>query len=412
LYIAAHREVFAMAPRDSEAQPPEWSSSDHRPEPEVLTGSSWTSGTNDAARRPLLVRRPALRWAFPAVVLVLALAVGGVSRMLTAADAAPALPPRTAAELLVDLQTAVPHPLSGTVVQKSDLGLPSLPGSGSQGSSDFTSMLTGTHTLRVWYGGEDKQRVALLGSLGESDIVRNGNDVWTWSSKKNEATHSRLTAEDLKKLEPSGSPLPNTPQATTPQEAAEQALAAISPSTEVTTDGTAKVAGRAAYELVLKPKDRASRVGQVRLAIDAERKMPLRVRVYARRASKPAFEVGFTQVSFTAPDPAQFTFTPPPGATVTEQPVPTAGHPEFKDRLSVVGSGWTQVGILSGLPSSGSGSGGDPVGSMLDALPKVSGSWGSGRLLESDLLCAVLTDDGRLVFGAVDPERLYEAAAR
>ena len=396
-----------MSPRDSGAPPPEWSPSDPRPEPEVLTGSSWTSGTNDAARRPLLVRRPALRWAFPAVALVLALTIGGVSRMLAAADAAPALPPRTAAELLVDLQTAVPQPLSGTVVQKSDLGLPNLSASGAQGSSDFTSLLTGTHTLRVWYGGKDKQRVALLGSLGESDVVRNGNDVWTWSSQKNEATHSRLTDEDLKKVKPSGTPLPSTPQ-----EAADQALAAISPTTEVSTDGTAKVAGRAAYELVLKPKDASSRIGQVRLAIDAEKKMPLRVRLYARGASSPAFEVGFTQVSFTAPDPAQFTFTPPPGATMTEQPLATDEHAELKDRLSVVGSGWTRVGILSGLQSSGSSSGGGPVGSMLDALPKVSGSWGSGRLLESDLFCAVLTDDGRLVFGAVDPERLFEAAAR
>ncbi|GAA0262985.1 LolA family protein [Cryptosporangium japonicum] len=394
-----------MSPRDSGAPPPERSPQDHHPEPEVLSGSSWNSDATAPPRRPLFVRRPALRWAFPAAVLVLALTIGGVSRFLTAADASPALPPRTAAQLLVDLQTAVPHPLSGTVVQKSDLGLPNFSGAGSQGSSDFTSMLTGTHTLRVWYGGEDKQRVALVGSLGESDVVRNGNDVWTWSSQKNEATHTRLTDEDLKKVQPSGSPLPSTPQ-----DAADQALAAISPSTEVTTDGTAKVAGRAAYELVLKPKDRASRVGQVRLAIDADKKMPLRVRIYARNASKPAFEVGFTQVSFSAPDPAQFTFTPPPGATVTEQPVAAAEHPAIKDRLTVVGAGWTQVGILTGLDSPGSGD--TRTKSMLDLLPKVNGAWGSGRLLESDLLCAVLTDDGRLVFGAVDPERLYEAAKR
>lgn len=393
-----------MSPRDSGVSPSEGSPQDPRPEPEVLSGSSWTSGTTDAARRPLLVRRPALRWAFPAAVLVVALAVGGVSRMLTA-SAAPSLPPRTAASLLVDLQTAVPHPLSGTVVQKSDLGLPNFTGGNSRGSSDFTSMLTGTHTLRVWYGGEDKQRVALLGSLGESDVVRNGNDVWTWSSRQNEATHTQLADADLKKLRPSGTPLP-----TTPQEAADRALAALSPSTEVTTDGTAQVAGRAAYELVLKPKDRSSRVGQVRLAIDSEKKMPLRVQLYARDASSPAFEVGFTQVTFDAPDPAQFVFTPPPGATVTEQPATAADHPMLSDRLTVVGSGWTQVGIVTGLGRTGSADAG--ANALIGALPKVSGPWGSGHLLQSDLLCAVLTDDGRLVFGAVDPERLYQAAAR
>jgi len=401
-----------MSPRDSGASPPEWSPQDPGSQPEVLTGSSWTSGaapaTGGAASRPLLVRRPVLRWAFPAVVLVVALAIGGVSRMLTA-GAAPTLPPRTAAELLVDLQTAVPHALSGTVVQKSDLGLPNLSGGAPQGSSDFTSMLSGTHTLRVWYGGEDKQRVALLGSLGESDIVRSGSDVWTWSSRQNTATHTRLTADDVRKLTPTPT-TPGTPLPTTPQDAADRALAALSPTTEVTTDGTAQVAGRAAYELVLEPKDTASRIGQVRLAIDAEKKMPLRVRVYARGGSSPAFEVGFTQVSFTAPDPAQFSFTPPPGATVTEQAVGTE-RPMLHDRVSVVGSGWTRVGIVTGIKDLGAAA--DPRGrSMLDALPKVSGSWGSGRLIESAVLCAVLTDDGRLVFGAVDPERLYQAAAR
>ncbi|MFI5955480.1 outer membrane lipoprotein carrier protein LolA [Cryptosporangium sp. NPDC051539] len=374
-----------MSPRDSGAP--------H--EPEVLSS---TSGS--VAQRPLLVRRPSLRWAVPAVVLVLALVGGGVSRMLTA-DASPSLPPRTASALLVDLQSALPQSFSGTVVQKSDLGLPSFPTSGAQGSSDFLSMLTGTHTLRVWYGGEDKQRVALLGSLGESDVVRNGNDLWTWSSTKNQATHTKLDPDDLKHPSPSAAP-------STPQDAADWLLRSLSPSTDVSTDGTAKVAGRAAYELVLKPKDRASRVGQVRIAVDSEKKMPLRVQVFARGASTPAFEVGFTQVSFDAPDQAQFTFTPPPGATVSEGKPGTTHEKLPKDRITTVGSGWTRVGIVSDVTKPTEGRGGD----LLSALPKVSGSWGSGRLFESDLLCAVLTDDGRVVFGAVDPERLYQAAAR
>src|ERR1700760_885140 len=104
--------------------------------------------------RSLVVRHPAARWAVPALVLLVVVGVGSASRILTA-DAAPSLPPRTAAQLLVDLQTAEVAGLSGTVVQKSDLGVPNLPTSGSSGSSDFTSMLTGSHTLRVWYAGED-----------------------------------------------------------------------------------------------------------------------------------------------------------------------------------------------------------------------------------------------------------------
>jgi len=61
---------------------------------------------------------------------------------------------------------------------------------------------------------------------------------------------------------PSPKDLPISPQA-----AAERALAAITPSTQVTTSGTATVAGRSAYELVLKPKEPTSLVAQVRVAI-------------------------------------------------------------------------------------------------------------------------------------------------
>ena len=111
-----------------------------------------------------------------------------------AADADPTLPPRSAAELLVDLQTASVDALSGTVVQTADLGLPELPGAGRRPAAapSFTVLVTGTHTLRVWYAGPDQQRVALLGTLGETDVIRNGTDVWTWYSRGNTATHYQL----------------------------------------------------------------------------------------------------------------------------------------------------------------------------------------------------------------------------
>jgi outer membrane lipoprotein-sorting protein len=361
----------------------------------------------------VLTRRPALRWAVPAAVAVAALGGSTVGHVLTA-DAAPALPPRTAAQLLVDLQTANPAGLSGTVVQKSDLGLPDLDalggqGSGSQGSSDPSALLTGTHTLRIWYGGKDKQRVALLGTLGESDVVRNGLDVWAWSSKDSTAVHTKLSADAARRpaKTPSPSPLPSTPQ-----QAADEALAAISPTTTVSTDGTAKVAGRSAYELVLAPKDATSRVGEVRLAIDADTKIPLRVRVLARGSASPAFEVGFTEITYKAPSAAQFRFTPPPGTKVTERAFPdpsSIGSSAIPvgSRPTIVGKGWTSVAVFKNvkLPADGG------VNAVLAKLPRVSGAWGSGRLLSSRLVCALLTDDGRLIVGAVDPAVLYRAAA-
>jgi outer membrane lipoprotein-sorting protein len=393
---------------------------------------------------------PALRWAVPGAVVAIVLGAAAVTKV--AADTAPNLAPRTAAELLVDVQNASVAAMSGTVVQKADLGLPDLPVQTSgRGSSDFTSLVSGTHTLKVWYDGDDQQRLALLGTLGESDVVRNGTDVWTWSSQDNAATHYQLPTRP----DGSAAPDPSVP-AYTPQQAADAALAAIDPSTNVTTDGTASVAGRAAYELVLTPKDDRSLIGEVRIAIDGEQHIPLQVEVTAKGAATPAFQVGFTQISFETPDAAQFAFTPPPGATVTDstlgqgdaaapaqpglapsQVTPAGPTAEPK----VVGTGWTSV-LVATLPTTpatpdstdpaaptaapsasdaptaptdpaaGGKVAGNELQSILGSLPQVSGTWGSGRLLQSALLSVLLTDDGRVIAGPVAPELLYDAAGQ
>ena len=390
---------------------------------------------------------PTLRWAVPAVTAVALVgggaAVGGIHAI---ADAG--LPARTAAQLLVDVQQARLDGLSGTVVQKSDLGLPDLPiagASGGAGSSNLTSLVSGTHTMRVWFAGPDKARMALLGTLGESDVIRNGKDVWVWASKEKTAQHFVLPAHDAaaKSKAAAGTPAPNQ-LPTSPQSAAEQALAAITPSTQVTTSGTATVAGRSAYELVLKPKEATSLVAQVRVAIDGTEHVPLRVQVFAKSVADPVFEVAFSAVDFARPDAAQFTFKAPPGTTVTEGKVPvhaTPGNENSKapdgkapnskapnskvmaqrdsaaDMPKVVGKGWGSV-VVARMPATPAGAdktAGADIGQLMkfvDLMPKVSGSWGSGHLMAGTVFSVLLTDDGRVVAGAVTPEGLYAALAR
>jgi outer membrane lipoprotein-sorting protein len=380
----------------------------------------------------IFTNRPALRWVVP-VAATAAVIGGGAAVGTFAASAEPALPPRSAAQLLVDLQTARLDGLSGTVVQRADLGLPALANLAGQGNSDLTSLISGTHTLRVWYAGPERQRVALLSTLGETDVIHNGNDVWTWSSQRNEATHRTLSAKagtaDQHGALPDGLPA-------TPQQAAERALAAVDPTTEVTVGRSARIAGRDAYELVLGPRDKTSLIGQVRIAIDAKEHVPLRFEVFAKDNDQPAYEMAFTRVDFARPDTAQFAFNPPPGAKVTEQDATDAtaaerGKAEAAKadaarqaaEPTTVGTGWTtvlvarapQAGAASGKPGAPSGdkagvNGADQISGLLDRLPKVSGGWGSGRLLSSKLVNVLLTDDGRVLIGAVTPERLYEVA--
>jgi outer membrane lipoprotein-sorting protein len=384
----------------------------------------------------LFSSRPALRWAVPAGVLAAAIAAGGVGSVLSA-DAAPALPERSAEQLLIDLQNSTVETFSGTVVQNADLGLPALPSvGGGQGSASLTSLVSGSHTARVWYGGPDKARFALLGTLGESDVIRNKNDVWVWSSSENSATHYTLPqrGQGEQKLPVTPPSLTPTPLPSTPKDAADQLLKAIDPTTKVSTDGTARVAGRSAYELVLRPKDTRSRVDQVRLAIDSKEHVPLRVQVFAKESGRPALEVKFEQISFARPSESQFTFKAPPGTKVTEgkpfgdhstaeselgikpnAPAKPSTEARAKDGAepTIIGKGWTSVVVLRGGPSPRDvkAEPDNPFARVLESLPRVSGDWGQGRLLKSKLFSALLIDDGRLLVGAVSPEQLYAAAA-
>ncbi len=379
---------------------------------------------------------PRARWAVPAAAVAVVAATGLATTRTASADAG--LQPRTAAQLLVDLQKANLESLSGTVVQTSDLGLPQIPGltggapgGGAGGDTSLTSALSGTHTWRVWFAGPEKTRLALVGSLGESDVIHNGRDVWLWSSADKTAVHTTLPA-DLATGKP-GSGLPGgtgeTPSLAptdlpkTPDEAAAMALAAVDPTTSVTTSGTAVVAGRQAYELVLTPKDAATRVAQVRIAVDSEKHIPLRVQVYSTKLANPAIEVGFSEVDFDTPEARQFAFNPPAGTKVTESSALTgaqapgakspanAAPPAGAAKPKVVGTGWSSVVVGALPPQDGAAQQQDQLQGMLQALPKTSGAWGSGRVVDGTLFSAVLTDDGRVAVGAVAPEALYAALA-
>jgi hypothetical protein len=162
-------------------------------------------------------------------------------------------------------------------------------------------------------------------------------------------------------------------------------------------------------------------VDSVRIDIDGSAKVPLAVRVYARGKSTPSIDVAFTSVTFKMPSTNYFEFSPPPGATVhTASAGASAAHPralaqpegpgaaaalDATPAIRTSGHGWTSI-----LQYRLSATQRQAVSKVLDQLPIVSGSWGSGRLLTSPLLCVLVTDTGRVFAGSVDPSALYAAA--
>jgi outer membrane lipoprotein-sorting protein len=375
------------------------------------------------------LRRRAV-WAVP-IVTAGAIAAAAVLPSTASASAHPVLPQRSAAQLLAAVQGSTGVHLSGEIVETARLGLPELPGSGNSASMTWQSLITGTHSARVWVDGPEKQRLALLGQLSESDVIRNGDDLWTYSSDTGKAAHHSLStgaadaaaSKDAKAASPEPAPL-------TPLAAANKALAAIDPSTVVTVDPTARVAGQKAYTLVLAPRQGGSTVRKVLIAIDAVHNVPLRVQVFGA-GSSPAFETAFQNISFARPASSVFRFTPPKGSTTVVAKPPAASAAE-KDVAAadaaksgsgpkVLGSGWSSVvqfpagdstgplAALSGTVSSGADEHQRETAAtfrrLTTALPN------GDRLLTTTLINALITTDGRVLLGAVSAEVLQQAAA-
>lgn len=355
-----------------------------------------------------------VRW-LPAVVVPAAIAAGAIAVPLAAGAAD--LPAKSPQEVLKLVAASEVRAFSGTLEQSSALGLPSLPGvstgsstgapgaSGSSGTdasaASALELLTGDHTARVYVDGPKHVRVQVLDQLAERDVVRNGSDVWLYQSGGEKVTHVTLPAG----TKAEESPVP-TPEATTPSALAQRFLAAVDPSTAVTLGPDTKVAGRDAYDLVLTPRTDATLIGSVSIAVDGTTGVPLRVQVTARGAHSPAFQAGFTSFSATAPSASVFAFTPPKGSTVTEQTLPRDAHSRPADhaRPAVTGAGWSTVVALP--------AGSVPAGVTTDPLLRqLTQPVDGGRALSSALVSVLVTDDGRVLAGAV-PVSALQAAAR
>lgn len=385
--------------------------------------------------------RRALAWTAAIAVPVVA---GAVILVPMAASGAVDLPDKTAEELIEFAGASDVEALSGTIKQTSELGLPDLGAlTGSMGGQDsgtdddpsaadiddLIALVTGSHTAKVYLDGE-KARLQVLDRLAERNVYVDGEagDVWFVDSESAAATRFVLPsdaeveqlkadvqakADEAKAAEPrTGSTVP------TPDEMLDQALAALDESTEVTVGTDARVAGRDVYELILEPRTDDTLVGELRFAIDGENGTALAASVTARGASEPAFEIAFTQVDFAAPDPAVFVFEPGSDVTVTEKdvPLPTPdethrGEGPTADAAPIVtGEGWSTVVELPARSEAG----GDVFAALepeqLAMLESVTTAVDGGRVLQTSLLSVLITDDGRVLVGAVPAASLTDAA--
>lgn len=401
--------------------------------------------------------RKAARYAVP--VAVFGVVAGTIAMVPAFANAGgPDLPQVTAQQLIEKIAASDVQQLSGSAKISTDLGLPSLPagllgggGGVTGGSADPQEKLSqlisgGTQTFRVAADGPDRQKLTFVDGKDEYSLVHNGDDVWGYDSKSKEVFHEKAPADKGDKGD-KGSDRKADGLPASPQEIAQEVLKAAGPTTDVSVGDTAQVAGRDAYQLVLKPKGTGSTVASVKIAVDAKNGVPLRVQVLSTDGGKPIVDAGFTKVDFSKPAADTFAFTPPKDAKVTEggaagehgkpgkdgkdggldalESIPglgglIGGADGAQGEPKVLGEGWSSIArietgatnTLKGLDDAAKDKNAPKGASQfLDSLgEKVSGKFGEGRVLKTRVVNALITDDGKVYVGAVTKAELVKAA--
>lgn len=347
-----------------------------------------------------------MRWIVP--VVVAALAAGLTVRLFTVATRPKPLPAITASQLIAAMHADVAVPYAGTLVAQVPSVFPV--------SSDLTSshapilLMAGAHTMRFWYGGPDQQRVALVTPTNETDVITSGSTVWQWDTANRVAQRSTVPVHS--DLGAPFFPAPMTFAGLAPAQLAQRSTAAVDQNTRMHVTTGPSVADRPTYQLSLIPNGNvATRIRLVRIDVDAVRKVPLGVQVYARGSTVASISVAFSSVTFSRPSADNFTFSPPADATVDpglQQLIATAdpkGHAAVA-HITTPQQGWAAVTSFR-VPSVSSAR----LGPLRSDLFPVSGTWGKGYLFQTPLLCMLLTEDGDAFIGSVAPATLYAAAA-
>ena len=193
----------------------------------------------------------------------------------------------------------------------------------------------------------------MLGTYGETDVIRNGNgpvDLVQPGAGRRPTAPSTPAAGRTQRQAAGDMPR-------TPQEAAEQVLAALEPTTTVTTDSAVTVADRPAYELVLDPNDDATLISQIRHGHRRRHQHAAPGADLRRRTTSRSSRSATTRSASPARRTASSTFNAPPGAPRSPRPSRSARasrnkkareqvREEAKDareQVKVVGSGWSTV---------------------------------------------------------------------
>jgi hypothetical protein len=180
---------------------------------------------------------------------------------------------------------------------------------------------------RLWLTdtpGDQQLRIELQTDNGDAQVVFDNGHFSIYDPAAGEAYEGTLPAKAHSALHhrtraDSADRIPSLAAIT-------RALTRISKHAAVSDAIPSDVAGQAAYTVKIAPERNGGLVGDLQLAWDAIRGVPLRIAIYAKGDTTPVLQLEATDISYGPVSSSVFDVSPPPGTRIIQVSVPTGAH--------------------------------------------------------------------------------------
>jgi outer membrane lipoprotein-sorting protein len=165
---------------------------------------------------------------------------------------------------------------------------------------------------RLWMSNDGRLRLELQSDSGDASVVVNNGSFSIYDPMTNTVYKGTLPQQSSKSTSSSttkSEPIPTMAQLQTDINQLAQHWDLVGPTPR-------NVAGQPAYKIRISPKHSGGLLGQVQLAWDAARGIPLGIAIYSSSSSSPVLELKATDIHYGTVPAGDFKVSPPRGAKV------------------------------------------------------------------------------------------------